>query len=140
MTAVTVAHRLGIPYARARRFGAPEVVAFDPNRDAASFGPAAPQALDSPLGGIVPGMGVTAYDEDACLSLNVWSPAGAHDLPVLVWFHGGSFVIGTSAQPVYDGTLLAEEQGVVVVSANYRLGALGFLDARPLGGVANCGV
>ena len=59
---------------------------------------------------------------------------------MLVWFHGGSFVIGASSQPVYDGALLAAEQQVVVVSANYRLGAFGFLDARPFGGVANCGV
>ena len=54
----------------------------------------------------------------------------AEPVPVLVWFHGGSFVIGASSQPVYDGALLASEQQVVVVSVNYRLGALGFLDAR----------
>src|SRR5689334_25312100 len=85
-------------------------------------------------------MGVSAYDEDACLTVSVWAPDGADALPVLVWFHGGSFVIGPSSQPVYDGALLATEQDVVVVTANYRLGALGFLDARPLGGVANAGV
>jgi para-nitrobenzyl esterase len=131
---------LGIPYARAARFGAPELVPFDPARTYDAFGPAAPQSLDSPLGEIVPGMRVTAIDEHACLTLNVFAPDGARDLPVLVWFHGGSFVIGASAQPVYDGQRLADEQQVVVVTANYRLGALGFLDARPLGGVANCGV
>ena len=54
-------------------------------------------------------------------------PEGAGPHPVLVWFHGGSFVIGASSQPVYDGALLASEQQVVVVSVNYRLGALGFL-------------
>ncbi len=104
------------------------------------FGPAAPQALDSPLASVVPGMDVAAYDEHACLTLNVWAPDEAAGVPVLVWFHGGSFVIGSASQPVYDGALLAAEQQVVVVTVNYRLGALGFLDARPLGGVANAGV
>jgi para-nitrobenzyl esterase len=137
---MTVHRWLGIPYARAERFQAPELVAFEPERDATSFGPAAPQALDGPLGEIVPGMRVETTDEHACLTLNVWSPEPARDLPVLVWFHGGSFVIGASSQPVYDGSRLAEEQSVVVVSVNYRLGAFGFIDARACGGVANCGV
>jgi para-nitrobenzyl esterase len=131
---------LGIPYARAARFAAPVSVPFDAARSYETFGPAAPQPLDSPLGSIVPGMDVATYDEDACLTLNVWAPDDAAGLPVLVWFHGGSFVIGATSQPVYDGALLASEQRVVVVTVNYRLGALGFLDARPLGGVANCGV
>jgi para-nitrobenzyl esterase len=134
---------LGIPYATAPRFGAPEPVAFDVvDADGTRFGPAAPQTLDGPLGELVPGMKVRETDEHACLTLNVWAPEprDGGPLPVLVWFHGGSFVIGASSQAVYDGSLLASEQGVVVVSANYRLGAFGFLDARPFGGVANCGV
>ncbi|HEV7525406.1 MAG TPA: carboxylesterase family protein, partial [Acidimicrobiia bacterium] len=134
---------LGIPYATAARFAAPHRLAFDATQpDGSQFGPAAPQALDGPLGEIVPGMKVRDTDEHTCLTLNIWSPADANDaaLPVLVWFHGGSFVIGASSQPVYDGAFLAAEQHVVVVSVNYRLGALGFLDARSIGGVANCGV
>jgi len=131
---------LGIPYATAARFGTPEPVPFDRAGTYDAFGPGAPQPLDSPLGEIVPGMGVATTDEHACLTLNVFAPDGARELPVLVWFHGGSFVIGASSQPVYDGTLLAIEQQVVVVSVNYRLGALGFLDGRPIGGVANGGV
>jgi para-nitrobenzyl esterase len=133
---------LGIPYALASRFAAPRRVAGAIGADGTQFGPAAPQALDGPLGEIVPGMKVRATDETSCLTVNVWAPADAspEPRPVLVWFHGGSFVIGASSQPVYDGALLAAEQNVVVVSANYRLGALGFLDARPFGGVANCGL
>jgi len=135
---------LGIPYATAPRFGAPSPVAYDPERgDGARFGPAAPQPFEGPLGEIVPGMNVRDTDEDACLTLNVWAPDpgdGERPLPVLVWFHGGSFVIGASSQAVYDGTLFASEQHVVVVSANYRLGAFGFLDMRASGGVANCGL
>jgi para-nitrobenzyl esterase len=133
----------GITYATAPRFGAPEPVAFDAARtDSTRFGPAAPQALDGPLGEIVPGMNVRDTDEHSCLTLNLWAPEARDGAPrpVLVWFHGGSFVIGASSQAVYDGTLLASEQDVVVVSANYRLGAFGFLDARPFGGLANCGV
>ena len=93
---------LGIPYATARRFGPPTPVAFDPSRaDGSQFGPAAPQALDGPLGDIVPGMKVRATDEAGCLTLNVWTPVDRDGdrgrvLPVLVWFHGGSFVIGAS--------------------------------------------
>ena len=134
----------GIPYARAVRFGAPSLVEYDPARPATEFGPAAPQPHDGPLGELVPGMRVGETAEDGCLTLNIWAPsvegAAAAARPVLVWFHGGSFVIGSAAQAVYDGARLAEEQQVVVVSVNYRLGALGFLDTRPIGGVANAGV
>lgn len=132
---------LGIPYATAARFAAPQPIPFDPGRvDGTSFGPAAPQALDGPLGDIVPGMKVRETDEAGCLTLNVWAPASDAPLPVLVWFHGGSFVIGASSQAVYDGALLAADQDVVVVSVNYRIGAFGFLDARPFGGTTNCGL
>ena len=130
---------LGIPYARAARFARPAPVAWDGDRSrVGTFGPAAPQA---PGDDRVPGARVDVTDEEGCLSLNVWAPAGARSLPVLVWFHGGSFVLGSSSQPCYDGARLAQEQSVVVVSANYRLGALGFLDTRTIGGdVANLGV
>ena len=63
-----------------------------------------------------------------CLGLNVWTPArsASEKLPVMVWIHGGGFIIGASSQSVYDGEPLAS-QGVVVVSINYRLGIFGFL-------------
>jgi para-nitrobenzyl esterase len=70
-------------------------------------------------------------DED-CLSLNVWAPSDASSLPVLVWVHGGALTIGAGSEPIYDGSLLAAEQGVVVITINYRLGALGGF--VPLGG------
>jgi len=68
-----------------------------------------------------------AQAED-CLGLNIWTPAKtARDrLPVMVWIHGGGFMVGSSAQPTYDGESLAR-QGVIFVSFNYRLGVLGFL-------------
>jgi len=62
-----------------------------------------------------------------CLYLNLWSPArpGSTPLPVMVWLHGGSNRVGSGAEESYDGTRLAAH-GVIVVTMNYRLGAMGF--------------
>ncbi len=60
-----------------------------------------------------------------CLTLNVWAPREAEKAPVMVWIHGGAFRIGKSSTPWYDGTHFAEN-GIVLVSINYRLGHLGF--------------
>ncbi|MDW6004951.1 carboxylesterase/lipase family protein [Vibrio mangrovi] len=62
-----------------------------------------------------------------CLFLNVWKPAEPSRTlrPVMVWIHGGGFVNGGSSAPTYDGTSFAEN-GVVMVSFNYRLGRFGF--------------
>jgi para-nitrobenzyl esterase len=74
-------------------------------------------------------------DED-CLTANVWAPSGAtpsSKLPVLVFIHGGGNVQGSSADKassggyVYDGAALAAKENAVVVTFNYRLGALGFV-------------
>ena len=66
-------------------------------------------------------------DED-CLYLNVWTNAKSEDdkLPVLVWFFGGGFQWGYTAEMEFNGENLAKK-GIIVVSVNYRLGALGFL-------------
>jgi para-nitrobenzyl esterase len=63
-----------------------------------------------------------------CLYLNVWTKTDNSNakLPVMVWIHGGGFVIGAASQIPYEGSALAKE-GVVLVTFNYRLGALGFL-------------
>jgi carboxylesterase type B len=64
-----------------------------------------------------------------CLRLNIWAPPKAPDArlrPVFVWIHGGGFRVGTGADRRYDGEALARK-GLVVVTFNYRLGALGFL-------------
>lgn len=63
-----------------------------------------------------------------CLYLNVWSPAHSKDdkLPVLVWFFGGGFQWGYPCEMEFDGEHLAK-QGIIVVTVNYRLGAIGFL-------------
>lgn len=122
----------GIPFARAERFAAPvDVESWSGVHDGLAFGPQAPQiggALEQMLGG-----DALPIDED-CLFLNISTPAcdGARR-PVLFWIHGGAFLTGTGAMPWYDGNSLAERGDVVVVSINYRLGALGFLGDRNLG-------
>jgi len=66
-------------------------------------------------------------DED-CLYLNVWTPEGATDtskLPVMVWIHGGAYVIGAGRLPTYHGAPLVKK-GAILVTLNYRMGALGF--------------
>src|SRR3954451_15002314 len=63
-----------------------------------------------------------------CLTLNVWAPSNppSKKLPVMVWIYGGGFVAGTTSEARQDGTHLAQ-QGVIVVSMNYRLGVFGFM-------------
>jgi para-nitrobenzyl esterase len=93
-------------------------------REAKMFSAACPQpGTSDALSGKVP----VNMSED-CLYLNVWTPAqGADDkLPVMVFIHGGAFGEGAGSEPLYNGTSLAKK-GVIVVTTNYRLGALGFL-------------
>ena len=123
----------GIPYAKPPvgelRFRASEKPEpWAGVRDASSFGPAAHQP---PLMlAALPGFDIGEQSED-CLYLNVYAPAGASTAsprPVMLWIHGGAFVIGSGAQSIYDGCKLARRGDVVLVTINYRLGALGFLD------------
>lgn len=120
----TVSAFLGIPYAEStageHRWQPPVPKAPWPGRlQATQFGPICPQN-DS--------FGVTLPQSEDCLSVNVWTPDTVPDtrFPVLVWIYGGAFKSGSSAQAIYDGAYLAG-QGVVVVTFNYRVGALGFL-------------
>jgi para-nitrobenzyl esterase len=138
---------LGLPFARPpvgeRRFRAPEPPErWSGVRPAQAFGRSAPQR---PLAVPLPGLDVGAQDED-CLYLNVYTPAAdAGRRPVLVWIHGGAFVIGSGSQPIYDGRPLARRGGAVVVTVNYRLGPLGFFYAKDAcpglsGAVGNAGL
>jgi para-nitrobenzyl esterase len=75
---------------------------------------------------------VSEQSED-CLTLNVWTPGiDGRRRPVMVWIHGGAFVLGAGSTGLYTGARLATEGDVVVVTLNYRLGALGFLNLRAL--------
>src|SRR5271169_5160662 len=111
---------LGIPYAAppvgALRWQPPQPAAsWSGVRDATQFGPHCPQVA-GPFG-----QGSTSEN---CLFLNVFTPSGGGDHPVMVWIHGGALVSGESND--YDPTQLVAD-GVTVVTLNYRLGALGFL-------------
>jgi len=113
----------GIPYAAPPtgplRWRPPQAAQrWSGTRDALAFGPDSPQAPN-------PRMRGAGMSED-CLHVNVWAPAGADALPVMVWVHGGGFVGGSGSDLRSDGALMAS-QGVVVVSFNYRAGLFGFL-------------
>ena len=78
-----------------------------------------------------------AVSED-CLNLNVWAPQTADNAPVIVWIHGGSLRIGAGSQPLYDGSAYAR-RGIVFVSINYRLGALGWFSHPELSAESDVG-
>lgn len=135
----------GVPYAKAPvgalRWQPPqEPEAWTSLRAATEFGPACAQygriygpgannRFDATIGTTLN----QAVGSEDCLYLNVWRPAHAgNDLPVIVFFHGGSNVSGYTADPVYDGAALANAANAVVVTANFRLGILGFLNVPQL--------
>ncbi|MBZ6250642.1 carboxylesterase family protein [Streptomyces olivaceus] len=90
---------------------------FSPAPSGPHYGLDVRDGLDEPVGA-----------ED-CLTLNVFRPSTAKkDLPVVVFVHGGSNVVGYSADPMYDGRALARGADAVVVTVNYRLGVFGWLD------------
>jgi para-nitrobenzyl esterase len=133
----------GIPYAAPpvanRRWRPPQPPEpWRDVRDASTFGPIAPQ-LRGPLDAHL-GTGDQPTAED-CLSVNVWTP-GTDEArrPVMVWIHGGAFTTGAASTPWYDGARMASHGDVVLVSGNYRLGALGFSYLDDLGAdFAGCG-
>lgn len=96
---------------------------WDGALEASDFGPACLQPVRT--SGSIYAEDMGAMSED-CLSLNIWAPKGAKKAGVFVWIHGGALRAGASKQKMYDGSRLAEE-GIVVVSINYRLGVLGYL-------------
>jgi para-nitrobenzyl esterase len=99
--------------------------------EANRVGPACPQPTDPKIP-----LDIGAPQGEDCLTLNVWAPSGtsAGDRKaVLVWVHGGAYVLGSAAQPLYHGRALATGGDAIVVTLNYRLGALGFLDLSSFG-------
>lgn len=93
-------------------------------------GSAPRDATKFPASAMQPGEPGVPHSED-CLYLNLWTPAKPGSYPVYVWIHGGGFTGGHAFEPMYDGTMLAQE-GVICVTVAYRLGVFGFLDVEPL--------
>ena len=123
----------GIPYASAPtgalRWMPPQPVKPWPRMKAADkFGPISPQNL----------MRITTFPRQSfpeepqgedCLFLNIWTPSPDNERrAVMVWIHGGAFTNGSGSSPMHPGATLAKRGGVVMVTINYRLGALGFLN------------
>ncbi|POX40614.1 carboxylesterase/lipase family protein [Streptomyces sp. Ru72] len=112
-------------------------------REAGRFAPAPVQAGQKSTFPTFPTAEIQETSED-CLYLNVWTQTGPGPHPVIVWIYGGGFEAGSAAPPYSDGAALARQTGAVVVTANYRLGALGFLHLADLGnqwaGSANLGL
>ena len=120
----------GIPYAQPPigdlRFRAPRpMTPWSGTREVATFGPSCSQ---NSISGVW-----SARSSEDCLTLNIWTPSVPGDghrpvpVPVMVWIHGGGFQLGAGSDSTYDGQLLSETRGVIVVTLNYRLGPLGFL-------------
>ncbi|RAL13890.1 alpha/beta-hydrolase [Aspergillus homomorphus CBS 101889] len=126
----------GIPYAKPpvghRRLQNPERLdhlhnfANESAYDATRFKPICPQDMSNN-----PGVKLNMTTSEDCLYLNVYTPSipagNSSLLPVLFWIHGGSYCYGGSSFPYYLGMNIASRQSMVVVSVNYRLGALGWL-------------
>jgi para-nitrobenzyl esterase len=135
----------GIPYGRAPvgelRWRPPVAVeAWEEIRDASTFGAIAPQSAAMPGITAPSDPGATEPHSEDCLSLNVWTPAlpetptstPGQGKPVMVWIHGGGFTSGSGSVFLYRGGSLVRNGDAVVVTINYRLGALGFLGHRDL--------
>jgi para-nitrobenzyl esterase len=145
-------HDNGVSIFRGIRYGAPPTGPnrFKPSRrpnpwtapyDAFSFGASAMQMsmgladasasspLKDALAPILPQPEDKLRESEDCLFLNVWTPGvgDGQKRPVMVWLHGGGFAAGSASWPVYDGTALARNGDVVVVSINHRLNVFGYL-------------
>lgn len=120
----------GIPYAEPPvgelRFRAPKPPSsWVGLRDASRFGAAAVQSRD----GNFRGASKSQLMSEDCLSLNVMRlDSSAVGLPVMVFIHGGAYAVGSSAEHPHNGESLVDDGGIIYVSINYRLSALGYLD------------
>jgi para-nitrobenzyl esterase len=127
----------GAPTSGANRFMPPQKPApWSGVREATTLGPRCPQPATP---GLMPEEAIDLdygpMSED-CLYLNVWTTAvdAAAKRPVMVWFHGGGYAVGSGGSVRYDGSNLARKRDVVVVTVNHRLNAFGFLDLSGIGG------
>jgi para-nitrobenzyl esterase len=129
----------GIPYAAAPvgdwRWRPPQPVKpWNGVRTAQNYGAIAPQNIMPVAMPGPPSFADQPQSED-CLFLNVWTP-GLDDAkrPVMFWIHGGAFIIGAGSESFMEGGKLAKRGDIVLVSINYRLGALGFMNLKEITG------
>jgi len=126
----------GIPYAQAKRFQMPEkVTPWEGEFEAASYGMVCPMLTqDEPRGELFVPHRYWPQSEH-CQNLNIWTKSldKSEKKPVLVWFHGGGFSMGSAIEHIaYDGVNLCADSDLVVVSVNHRLNILGYLDMESL--------
>ncbi len=120
----------GIQYASASRWAPPAPFSLPSTATLTGFGPVCPQA------------GANLNIAEACQFLNIWIPPTPNNVPpqpntypVMVFIHGGAFLEGAGSLPVYNGAAFAAQK-VILVTLNYRLGALGFLVGNKFGAKA----
>ena len=130
---------LGIPFGKAGRFLPPEPVGWSQVRECFSFGAAPPQP--NYWNKKQPGQVFSLVGDEDCLNLNVWTADldPAEPLPVVVLVYGGAFQAGSNAFPDFRGDRFMGREKMVVVSVNYRVGVLGFLELGHIYGEAYAG-
>jgi para-nitrobenzyl esterase len=101
-------------------------------RSARKYGAISAQNVTPVIGPGMPSFGDQAQSED-CLFLNIWTP-GLDDArrPVMFWIHGGAFIIGSGSESFLEGGKLAKRGDIVLVSINYRLGSVGFMNLKEI--------
>lgn len=126
----------GIPYAKAKRFHAPEPIEpWEGVFPATNYGYVCPLLnLPKPQGELMVPHSYWVMNED-CQNLNIWTPGlDGEKRPVMVWLHGGGFSEGSSIEQIaYEGGNMCKFGQVVVVSLNHRLNILGYCDLSPFG-------
>ena len=131
---------LGVPYA-ATTGGANRFKNTQPRDkwttplNTTDYGPGCPQSDHNP--------DVPKIQSEDCLNLNIWIPSSVTtNSPIGVFFHGGAFKEGSNRGPfdLYDGAYFAARTNTIVITANYRLGALGFLTSNAAGSIGNYGL
>jgi len=127
----------GIPYAappvgKLRWLPPQPVKSWGGIRSAKGFGSIAPQ-YQLPGGEMMENLRIDEPQDEDCLYLNIWTPeADGSRRPVMVWIHGGTFIIGSGSQEMFRGNTLVSRGDVVLVTINYRLGALGFMNLKEI--------
>lgn len=130
----------GIPYARAERFLPPSAAdKWEGIRSSRAYGPTCPQGKRTGWQSDEHAFAFhwdDGFPDENCLRVNIWTPGigDGKKRPVMVWLHGGGYSAGSGQElPSYDGTSLAKQGDVVVITLNHRLNVLGFLDLSAYG-------